>query len=96
MGENNCLDPKHCDVALALEKIHGEIKSQLSAGTEIMKSLRASQECFNERVEKILEKQDQRIGIVEKKTWYAAGAVSAITAAVTAVTTRIFGGGSDG
>lgn len=93
MAESNCTDPKHCDVALALEKIYGEIKSQLRAGTEIMKSLKASQESFNARVEKILEKQDQRIMSVEKKVWYASGGVSAITAAITAITARIFGGG---
>ncbi|GAB62665.1 MAG: hypothetical protein DWB56_14830 [Candidatus Jettenia sp.] len=92
MSENICPSPKYCEVALKLEEIHGDIKSQLSSGTEIMKSLKAQQEAFCDRYEKILEKQDARIAAVEKKVWYASGGVSAITAAVTAFITRVLGG----
>lgn len=88
-----CPNPRYCDVALKLEEIHGDIKSQLSSGTEIMRALKASQEAFNDRMEKIAEKQDQRIVSVEKKVWYASGGVSAITAAITAMTAKLFGGG---
>lgn len=90
--ENHCPEPKYCEVALNLEKIYGDIRSELSTGTEIMKSLKAQQEVFCDRFEKILEKQDERIRVVEKKVWYASGGVSAITAAITAVITKVMGG----
>lgn len=96
MAENSCPNTnKYCDVALKLEEIHGEIKSQLSAGTEIMRSLKASQEAFNDRMEKIVEKQDQRIGAVEKRVWYASGGVSVITGAITAGVAKLLGGGGN-
>lgn len=95
MPENNCQYLKYCDVALKLEEMHGEIKSQLSAGNEIMKSLKASQEVFNDHVEKILEKQEHRIASVEKRVWYASGGVSAITGAITAGFMKFFGGGTN-
>lgn len=94
MAENSCPDViRYCDVALKLEEIHGEIKSQLCAGTEIMRSLKASQEAFNDRMEKLMDKQDHRIGGVEKKVWYATGGVSVITAGITAGIAKLFGGG---
>ncbi len=83
---------QYCDVALKLETIHGEIKSQLSSNIEITKSIRASQDAFNARIERILEKQETRIGAAEKKIWYASGTVSAVTAAITAGVEKIIGG----
>ncbi|GJQ23589.1 hypothetical protein BIY37_04705 [Candidatus Brocadia sapporoensis] len=93
MGDD-CSVSKYCDVALKLEEIHGEIKSQLSSGNEIMKAMRASQEAFADRVEKIVEKQDQRIVSMEKKVWYASGGMSAGVAAITAAIAKFFGGGN--
>jgi hypothetical protein len=94
MAENNCPNTnKYCDVALKQEEIYGEIKSQLSAGTEIMKSLKAQQEIFLERFERLTERQDERITAMEKKVWYATGGVSAITGAITAGLIKLFGGG---
>ncbi|GMU26433.1 MAG: hypothetical protein AMXMBFR16_13380 [Candidatus Uhrbacteria bacterium] len=92
MTDTKCPELKYCEVALKLKEIHGDIKSQLSSGEEIMKSLNAAQDAFCVRVEKILEKQDQRINAVEKKVWYASGGVSAITAAITAFMSRMIGG----
>ncbi|MDN3515349.1 MAG: hypothetical protein NG747_13255 [Candidatus Brocadia sp.] len=91
---DSCPSPKYCDVALKLEEIHGEIKSQLSSGNEIMKAMKASQDAFAERVEKIIEKQDRRIVSVEKKVWYASGGMSVAVAAITAGVARLFGGGN--
>lgn len=98
--DNPCPELKFCAVALHLEKIYGDIKSQLSSGAEIMRAQKAAQESFCDRVEKILNKQDQlrddldkRVGSVEKKVWYASGAASVISAGVAAFITKIFGGG---
>lgn len=92
MTENNCPETKYCEVALKQEKQYGEICAQLSAGTQIIQSLKASQKEGFERLEKLLEKQDDRITAVEKKVWYASGGVSAITATITAIVAKIFGG----
>lgn len=91
---DDCTASKYCDVALKLEEIHGDIKSQLSSGNEIMKSLKASQEAFHGRMEKILERQDQRIVSVERKVWYASGGMSAVVAAITSGIAKFFSGGS--
>jgi hypothetical protein len=90
MQENECPGPtKYCEVALKQEKQYGEICAQLSAGTEIMRSLKASQEEGFERLERLLEKQDQRITSVEKRVWWASGAASTVSAAVTFIMTYL-------
>lgn len=93
MTNSKCPETKYCEVALKLEEMHGDIKSQLSSGTEIMRSLKAQQEAFCTRIEGILEKQDVRIRSVERKVWYASGGVSAITAVVTTFIAKLSGGG---
>ena len=89
----NCPEIKYCEVALKLEQIHGDIKSQLSSGTEIMKALKAQQDEFIDRFGRIIDKQDQRICVMEKKVWYATGGVSVITAGIMHIATKLFGGG---
>ncbi|HHT9137368.1 MAG TPA: hypothetical protein ACFYEK_09025 [Candidatus Wunengus sp. YC60] len=89
----NCPETKYCEVAVNLQEIYGDIKSQLSSGTEIMKSLKAQQDDFMDRFERVMEKQDQRIRVMEKKVWYATGGVSVITAGVMHIATKLFGGG---
>ena len=84
---------KYCDVALRLEEMCGKINGQLSAGEQIMKSQKASLDTFCDRIEKVLDRQDQRIRAVESKVWYASGGVSVITAAITAGIVKLFGGG---
>lgn len=64
--ENRCPN-QYCEVALKLEEIHGEIKSQLSAGAEIMKSLAASQKVTFERMEQLLGRYEQRIDEIENE-----------------------------
>lgn len=80
---------RHCEVALKLEEIHGEIKSQLSSGTEIMRTLKASHDAFCGRIEKILDKHDDRVNKVEKKVWWASGAASALSAIFTFLVTYV-------
>ncbi len=65
MLPEKCLN-QYCEVALKVEEIHGEIKSQLSAGAEIMKSLAASQKVTFERMEQLLDRYERRIEGLEK------------------------------
>lgn len=86
--ENKCPN-QYCEVALKLEEIKGEINSQLSRGEQIMKSLKASQEAAFDRFERVFDKQDQRIGAVERKVWYASGVAAGVSAACTAILSNL-------
>lgn len=89
---NPCPEPVTCSIAVELANLRGEVH----ALCEIVRALRASTEAAFERGEKIMDEHDKRIGKVESKVWFASGVAATLSAAVTSLLTKMFGGGHGG
>ena len=81
-----------CSIAVELANLRGDVH----ALEEIIKALRASTEAAFQRGEKMMDNHEDRIGRVEKKVWFASGVAATLSAAVTSLLTKMFGGGHSG
>lgn len=124
VSETDCPN-KHCDVALQVQGIYGEIKSQLATGAEVMRSLGASQRSTCDRMQGLLDKYERRQETIEKecedridklskridrleettgtrhqeierKVWWASGALAALIFAYNIIKAYIPGGKGGG
>src|SRR3990167_3088454 len=88
--DNPCPEPITCSIAVELANLSGEVH----ALCENVRSLKASTESAFVRGEKLMDSHDNRIGRVERKVWFASGVAATLSAAATALLTKLFGGGS--
>ena len=89
---NPCPEPITCSIAVELANLRGEVH----ALGENVKALKASTESAFKRGEKTMDEHNTRIGKVENKVWFASGVAATLSAAVTSLLTKIFGGGHSG
>ena len=90
--DNPCPEPLTCSIAVELANLRGE----LYAFGENLKALKACSEAAFHRGEKMMDDHNDRISKVERKVWFASGVAATLSAAVTSLLTKIFGGGHSG